>query len=101
MINILFEAVNLTINSILNESFKKENGKLIKYVSSEKYTIEFYTFLHTFGRDLKWNPHIHVLLAEIKLTENKCEIWNYFSFNAIKKRFMRNLLDLIGYSFNY
>ena len=96
MINILFEAVNLTINSILNESFKKENGKLKKYVSALKYTPGYFAFLHTFGRDMKWNPHIHVLLAEIKLTKDKCENWNYFSFNALRKRFMRNLLDLMS-----
>ena len=33
MINIYFEAVNLTINSIFNESYKKVKGKLKKYVS--------------------------------------------------------------------
>ena len=96
MINILFEAVNLTINSVLNESFKKENGKLKKYVSTEKYTPVFFAFLHTFGRDMKWNPHIHVLLAEIKLTKDKCEDWNYFSFNALRKRFIRNLFELMS-----
>ena len=50
------------------------------------------------------NPHIHVLIAELKLTENKCIKWDYFDFNALSKRFMKILLDLIskhiGKSFN-
>ena len=72
MIDILFKAVHDTIYSILNESYKfsKKKRKLIKYLSKIKYTPGFFSFLHTFGRDLKWNPHIHVLLAEIKLGDN-------------------------------
>ena len=31
---------------------------------SENFTPGFICVLHTFGRDLKWNPHIHVLLSE-------------------------------------
>lgn len=96
LINIYFEAVNKTINSILNESFKKVNGITKKYVRKNKYTPGFFAFLHTFGRDLKWNPHIHVLIAEIKLSNDKCLKWEYFDFNALSKRFMKILLDLMN-----
>ena len=62
-------------------------------------------FLHTFGRDLKWNPHIHVLIAEIELCSNGLiRKHKYFDFNALSKKFQKNLLDLlsekIGPSFN-
>lgn len=53
-------------------------------------------FLHTFGRDLKWHPHIHVLIAELKLCDDKCVKWEYFDFNALSKRFMKILLDLMS-----
>ena len=56
----------------------------------------FFSFLHTFGRDLKWNPHIHVLIAEIKLTSNNTVVnWNYFDYDALSKRFQKILLDLL------
>ena len=93
--NIYFEAVNKTIYSILNESFKVKDGVLKKYVSKTKYTPGFFTFLHTFGRDLKWHPHIHVLIAEMKLSDDKWFKWEYFDFNALSKRFMKILLDLM------
>lgn len=107
-INILFEAVNRTINSILNETFKckKKNKKKKKYNIKTKYTPGFFAFLHTFGRDLKWNPHIHVLVAELKMTEDEtiCKNWNYFNYDALSKRFQKILLDLLskelGNSFN-
>ena len=93
--NIYFEAVNKTIYSILNESFKVKDGVLKKYVSKTKYTPGFFAFLHTFGRDLKWHPHIHVLIAEMKLSNDKWFKWEYFDFNALSKRFMKILLDLM------
>lgn len=35
-----------------------------KLNKSENFTPGFICVLHTFGRDLKWNPHVHVLLSE-------------------------------------
>src|SRR5699024_3947138 len=84
-INLLFKAVRDTIYSILNESFKKnKKGILKKYISKIKYSPGFFAFLHTFGRDLKWNPHIHILIAEIKLgSNNTCKPWNFFDYDAL------------------
>lgn len=104
--DILFQAVNETIHSILNDSYKntKTKGRK-KYKSKIKYTPGFFAFLHTFGRDLKFNPHIHILIAEIKLgSNNTCQNWNYFNYDALSKRFQKILLDLLskklGKSFN-
>ncbi len=97
-INILFKAVNLTIWSLFNESFKydKKRKKMKKYISKIKSTPGFFAFLHTFGRDLKWNPHIHVLIAEMKLCSNGLiSKFEYFDFNALSKRFQKILLDLL------
>ena len=105
-INILFKAVRDTIYSILNDSFKKnKKGVLKKYTSKIKYSPGFFAFLHTFGRDLKWNPHIHILIAEIKLgNNNSCIDWNFFDYDALSFRFQKILLDLLskelGKSFN-
>jgi len=38
-----------------------------KYTSSVLFTPGFFIWLYTFGRDLKWNPHIHVLIFKMKL----------------------------------
>ena len=97
-INLLFKAVRDTIYSILNESFKKnKKGVLKKYTSKIKYTPGFFAFLHTFGRDLKWNPHIHILIAEIKLgNNNSCVKWDFFDYNALSFRFQKILLNLLS-----
>ena len=100
-INILFKAVNQTIYSILNVSFKKtKNGKTKKYKFLKKWLPGFFAFLHTFGRDLKWNPHIHILIAEMKLSNNEIKKWNYFDFNSLSMRFQKILTDLMIKNFD-
>ena len=97
LINILFKAVRDTIYSIFNVSYRKnKKGKLKKYSSKINYTPGFFAFLHTFGRDLKWNPHIHVLIAEIKLgSDGSCKSMKHFDFSALRHRFQNILLSLL------
>ena len=99
--NILFEAVNETLKSITNDEKynkpKKNSKRKRKYKSKVKWTNGFFAFLHTFGRNLKWNPHIHVLIAEIKLGNNMSfKNMNYFNYDALSKRFQKILLDLLS-----
>mgnify|MGYP002627200207 CR=1 FL=1 len=96
--DLLFEAVNLTIDSIVHKSFKRnKNGELISYDINENFKAGFFAFLHTFGRDMKWNPHIHVLIAEKmfnQLTGSSKKLY-YFNYDALSKRFQKILLDLL------
>ena len=94
-IDILFDAVCQTIYSILNESFKKNKKGKKKYVSKHKFLPGFFAFLHTFGRDLKFNPHIHILIAEIKISNTEIKKWDYFNFDALSRRFQKILIDLM------
>ena len=61
---------------------------------AERFTPGFICVLHTFGRDLKWNPHIHVLL-----TEGACgnrEVWRpitYFNYTLLRNSFRMVLLN--------
>jgi hypothetical protein len=53
LLNCLFSAVQ----SVVLRMFHKLN-------KSEKFTPGFICVLHTFGRSLGWNPHIHCLVSE-------------------------------------
>lgn len=59
----------------------------------EHFTAGMVVALHTFGRDLKWNPHIHMLITEGasgKFTEWKK--FNHFPFTMLRKKWMTTLL---------
>lgn len=88
--NILFEAVCETLYSIVNGKVKKFKSKHYK----RKYMPGFFAFLHTFGRPLNFNPHIHVIIAEnIFSKSTSFKKFNYFNYDALSKRFMKILLD--------
>ena len=62
------------------------NGK------KKNFTPGFILTLHTFGRVLKWNPHIHVLLTEGAMDENsQYKAINYINYEVLRKSFMSSL----------
>ena len=86
----MFEAVSDTLYSVTNGNITKKKTR--KY--DLKYTPGFFAFLHTFGRPLNFNTHIHVIIAECVFDKNKSyKKYDYFNYNALSKRFMKLLLD--------
>lgn len=89
--NILFEAVSDTIYSIVNGRINKKK-KTRK--QDMKYAPGYMAFLHTFGRPLNFNTHIHVIIAEYIIDKSKrLKKFKYFNYNALSKRFMYFLLN--------
>lgn len=85
MLNLLFEAISITFSSWAEGLSKKE-----------KYKLGFIQVLHTFGRANFWNPHMHVLVAEVAMgnftVEKKID---FFPYNMLRKRFQTVLLKLM------
>jgi hypothetical protein len=75
LLNLLFIAARNTLACLFNDAMFRKTKK--KYFS-KKHAMNKYAYkndrdkiifgsvmtLHTFGRDLKWNPHIHCLVCE-------------------------------------
>ena len=88
--NLLFDAACETLYSVVNG--KVPNTKTNKY--KQKYMPGFFAFLHTFGRPLNFNPHIHVVFCEGVIDRNKkFKKLTYLNYDALSKRFMKLLLD--------
>ena len=84
LLNILFLSASQTIDYV----FSKMKGK--KYSITPGYILT----LHTFGRDLKWNPHIHCLLTEGGITNLGNFIRApYINYSTLRKGFMKCVLD--------
>lgn len=118
LLNLLFIAARNTISAIVNNKIfrklKKQARKLHRDVYNTKYlyknfknAIDFgmIATLHTFGRDLSFNPHIHALVPELIYDSSKDEVrlFNYFDFKKLRTTFQYELLrlmhDQIGSSF--
>lgn len=84
--NYLFKASSITINYWIKEKYKKKD-----------LTPAYVSILHTFGRSLIFNPHIHIILLDGGIS-NKCNEFvkiDFFSYPSFRKRFMKVLLDLL------
>ena len=83
LLNCLFHAVT----SVVSRMFFKMN-------MSKNFTPGFIMVLHTFGRDLKWNPHIHCLISEGGYSDDG--FWrnvNYFNYTFLRNAFRTALLN--------
>ena len=58
--------------------FKKLN-------KSENFTPGFICVLHTFGRSLQWNPHIHMLISEgASGNFSVCRVVKHFHYELLR-----------------
>ena len=83
LLNCLFHAVESVISRMFFELNKSKN-----------FTPGFILVLHTFGRDLKWNPHIHCLLSEGGYSDDG--FWrdvHYFNYTYLRNSFRTVLLN--------
>ena len=83
LLNCLFSAVS----SVVSRMFHKDN-------QHELFTPGFICVLHTFGRDLKWNPHIHCLISEGGVGNSS--IWRHkkhFNYTLLRNSFQTALLN--------
>ena len=75
----LLDCLFHSVNSVITRMFFKMN-------KSKNFTPGFIMVLHTFGRDLKWNPHIHCLISEGGYSDDGF----FFFFKHFDYTFLRN-----------
>lgn len=72
-------------------SWMKEQNK------KEEFTPGIVTVIHTFGRDLKWNPHVHMMVTEGGVGNNtEWKHIRHIPYEALRKRWQKILLDEIA-----
>lgn len=90
LLDLLFQAVSKTILSWFKDKYKSQN-----------YIPGIIAVLHTYGRDMKWNPHIHTIVTEGAMgNSNVFKKFDYISYDALRKRFQKILLDLLEKKIN-
>lgn len=93
LLNCLFHSVR----DVVLRMFSKMN-------KTENFTPGFICVLHTFGRDLKWNPHIHVLISEGAAGNiTPWRVVKHFDYiflrNSFRKVLLEQMTKCIGISF--
>ena len=83
----LLDCLFHSVSSVISRMFFELN-------KSKNFTPGFIMVLHTFGRDLKWNPHIHCLISEGGLSDDG--LWrnvHHFNYSFLRSAFRTALLN--------
>ena len=93
LLDCLFHSANSVITRMFDRMYKSKN-----------LTPGFIMVLHTFGRDLKWNPHIHCLISEGGYSDDgfwrNVKHFDYtFLRNAFRTALLNEMESKIGSSF--
>lgn len=74
------------LHVLFRSSAKVISDWLYSQNHKESFSAGMVVSLHTFGRDLKWNPHIHMLITEGAVGKfTKWKRINYFPFTMLRK----------------
>lgn len=76
------------VNELIQSYYDKQSKE-------KEYQVGVITVVHTFGRDVGFNPHIHTLLIEGVL--DKYKQWKhigYISYDYLRKSWQKVLLDI-------
>lgn len=85
LLDLLFKAASKTVLSWFKDKSKKQH-----------YIPGIIAVLHTYGRDIKWNPHIHTIVTEGAIGKTTVfKKFDFISYDALRKRFQKILLDLL------
>ena len=85
LLDCLFQAVRIVVMKMFHKINK-----------SKHFVPGFICVLHTFGRPLEWNPHIHCLITEGGFSDDG--FWRnvkHFPFTFLRKSFQTVLLNLL------
>lgn len=83
--------------SLLNELFEASSFTVLSWFKGiskmENFIPGIICTLHTFGRDLKWHPHIHMIVTQGAMGRlTSWKKFDFFPFDMLRKRFMTRLL---------
>ncbi len=90
----------LKYRNLLDGLFSSASSAILSWFyelnKSQNFTPGIMCTLHTFGRDLKWNPHIHMLCTEGGAGNTEVfRIVRHINFKALRFRWQKLLLDYL------
>ncbi len=84
------------LNELSNEVAQVFSYWYGKKNKSRELEVGVITVIHTFGRDLKFNPHIHALVTEGAIDKNKEWVSvEYIPYEYLRKSWQKVLMDLV------
>lgn len=92
-----FQKYRFLLNGLFYASSQAVLSWFYEMNKSQSFTPGIMCTLHTFGRDLKWNPHIHMLCTEGGAGNIEAfRIVRHINFKALRFRWQKLILDYLN-----
>lgn len=92
-----FQKYRFLLNGLFLASSQAVLSWFYELNKSQHFTPGIMCTLHTFGRDLKWNPHIHMLCTEGGAGNIEVfRLVRHINFKALRFRWQKLILDYLG-----
>ena len=88
-----YQVIEETINHVSKKNREKYDKKKRRKQKDLIWQTGMISVVHTFGRDLKYNPHIHALVPEIKIKGQELGKLNYFNYQSLRKTWQYKLTN--------
>lgn len=93
----LQDMVNDTLNEYANGVNRKNRKEYNKNKRNKKkgflWQVPSISVVHTFGRDLGFNPHVHALVAEMKIRDKEIKEMPYLNYSYLKRIWQYKLIN--------
>lgn len=73
---------------VMKETIREQN-------KGENFLPGIITVIHTFGRDLKWNPHVHMIMSLKCYGRTKNRTFNFLKYKKLRMFWQKEVLDLM------
>jgi hypothetical protein len=91
--DMVYEVINEYANGVNNSNRKEYNKKKKRKKGGELWKSGMIGVVHTFGRSLIFNPHVHALIPEIKIKGREIKEMSYLDYAYLRKVWQYKLIN--------
>lgn len=93
--DMVHEVIEEYANGVNKNNRKEYEKKKRKKKADLLWKVGLIGVVHTFGRNIRFNPHVHALVAEIKVKGKEIEKMNYFNYSYFRRSWQWKLINFM------
>lgn len=94
-LRIYFRHDRTLLKELSDQAAKVLKETIYEMNKTQRFETGIISVIHTFGRDLKWNPHVHIIMSLRCLGKTEDRTLRYLSYQKLRKFWQKELLDLM------
>ncbi len=94
-LRIYFRHDRTLLKELSDQAAKVLKETIYEMNKTQRFETGIISVIHTFGRDLKWNPHVHIIMSLRCLGKTEDRTLRYLNYKKLRMFWQKELLDLM------